>query len=257
MPQAIDPKYVPRTPVQKLGYLVEESGEVLAAAGKALRFGLDSTNVELPQEEQETNRDWLRREIVDLQRAIDYVCGDVVYRAGMDVPGRDRSETERLRVELEVRKESVSNLREALRNMDRLVERIDKAMASPERIEEDTRLVGGFVSTLNLTETAESILERAISVLTERATETERLEKAIERTEAQEQVYQEWLLFEKALPGLFKGWRSWWAVFRNGAVRQMCVDENGALRYAELMYGLDHRCVIAKVEPIEPVKVRF
>lgn len=160
-------------------------------------------------------------------------------------------ELDGLRVELEVRKATLANVREALRNMDRLVERIDEAMASPERIEEDTRLVGGFVSTLNLTETAESILERAISTLRERTAEQ------LERTEAEEQIYQEWLLFEKALPGLFKGWKDWWAVFKDGAVRQMCVDENNALRYAELIYGPDHRCVIAKVEPIEPVKVRF
>jgi hypothetical protein len=55
---------------KKLGYLVEESGEVLAAAGKSIRWGLDSFNPELPEEERESNRDWLLREIQDLKDAI-------------------------------------------------------------------------------------------------------------------------------------------------------------------------------------------
>ena len=63
-------EYKPKTDLQKVAYLVEECGEVLAAAGKTLRWGLDSCNPELPPEERETNRDWLRRELVDLERAI-------------------------------------------------------------------------------------------------------------------------------------------------------------------------------------------
>lgn len=53
-----------------LAHLVEEAGEVMAAAGKSLRFGLDSVNPLLPVEEQETNEEWLRREIGDLKLAI-------------------------------------------------------------------------------------------------------------------------------------------------------------------------------------------
>ena len=53
-----------------LAHLVEECGEVLAAAGKTQRWGLYSTNPELPVAEQETNRDWLCRELDDLQGAI-------------------------------------------------------------------------------------------------------------------------------------------------------------------------------------------
>ena len=52
------------------------------------------------------------------------------------------------------------------------VERLDKAMATPERIKEDTRLVGGFVSTLDLLETAEEIIDRAIKMLRKYRDET-------------------------------------------------------------------------------------
>jgi len=63
-------RYYPKTTEQKLGYLVEECGEVLAAAGKTQRWGFSSVNPELPPEQQETNRDWLLRELQDLKGAI-------------------------------------------------------------------------------------------------------------------------------------------------------------------------------------------
>lgn len=65
-------RYRPKTDVQKLGKLVEECGEVLAAAGKTMRWGLDSTNSELPPEQQETNAAWLARELCDLEEAIGF-----------------------------------------------------------------------------------------------------------------------------------------------------------------------------------------
>jgi NTP pyrophosphatase (non-canonical NTP hydrolase) len=64
------PEYVPRTLVQKLGKLVEECGEVQQAVGKSLRFGLAGVNPELPKEQQETNCDYLLREIEGLEEAI-------------------------------------------------------------------------------------------------------------------------------------------------------------------------------------------
>jgi hypothetical protein len=64
------PQYEPKNIQQALGYLVEEAGEVQAAVGKTIRWGLDSTNPELPEAERETNRDWILRELVDLERAI-------------------------------------------------------------------------------------------------------------------------------------------------------------------------------------------
>lgn len=67
------PGYAPTTDQQKLAYLVEECGEVLAAAGKALRWGLDHANPDLPLAAQEPNRVWLAREVLDLQRALTYV----------------------------------------------------------------------------------------------------------------------------------------------------------------------------------------
>ncbi len=67
------PQYTPVTTDQKLGYLVEECGEVLAAVGKTQRWGLGSVNPELPPEQQETNRDWLLRELGDLERAMTLV----------------------------------------------------------------------------------------------------------------------------------------------------------------------------------------
>jgi uncharacterized protein YuzE len=73
MPSEISKKYTPKTTPEKLGYLVEECGETLAAVGKTLRWGLESYNPELPVAERETNRDWILREIHDLERAITLV----------------------------------------------------------------------------------------------------------------------------------------------------------------------------------------
>lgn len=61
-------KYYPTNIIAKLGYLIEECGEVMAAAGKSVRWGLDGLNPEV--ENGETNREWLLREISDLEQAI-------------------------------------------------------------------------------------------------------------------------------------------------------------------------------------------
>ena len=65
------PQDEPKNMQQVLGYLVEECGEVQAAVGKTIRWGLDSTNPELPESERETNRDWILRELKDLRGAIE------------------------------------------------------------------------------------------------------------------------------------------------------------------------------------------
>lgn len=70
MPREMKPQYVPQTFDEALGYLVEECGEVLAAAGKTIRWGPDSYNPEIPEGERESNGDWIARELVDLSRAI-------------------------------------------------------------------------------------------------------------------------------------------------------------------------------------------
>lgn len=56
--------------MQHFGYLTEECGEVLQAAGKTLRWGLESVNPEIPPDERESNEAWLRRELDDLEGAI-------------------------------------------------------------------------------------------------------------------------------------------------------------------------------------------
>ncbi len=55
---------------KQLAHVIEECGEVLAAAGKTQRWGRDSVNPLLPPEQQETNEAWLLRELDDLQEAI-------------------------------------------------------------------------------------------------------------------------------------------------------------------------------------------
>lgn len=71
-------RYRPKTREQRIGWLVEECGEVQAAVGKTLRWGLDGYNPELPPEERETNRDWILRELHDLKRAIAGVEADLL-----------------------------------------------------------------------------------------------------------------------------------------------------------------------------------
>lgn len=64
-------EYEPVTRTQHYGYLIEECGEVLAAAGKTLRWGEYEYNPELPEKKREYNKDWLIRELKDLRGAID------------------------------------------------------------------------------------------------------------------------------------------------------------------------------------------
>jgi NTP pyrophosphatase (non-canonical NTP hydrolase) len=71
-------QYKPKTTNRKLGYLVEECGEVLAAIGKTQRWGLENFNPELPVEQRETNRDWILRELIDLLYAINMLREDLI-----------------------------------------------------------------------------------------------------------------------------------------------------------------------------------
>lgn len=93
------PQYQPKTLAQALGCLVEEAGEVLAAVGKTQRWGMESRNPEAPVkcaaclmicdrpdmlgthvgegiethvfvDARETNREWILRELYDLEHAI-------------------------------------------------------------------------------------------------------------------------------------------------------------------------------------------
>lgn len=69
----IRPEYEPSTLEAAVAYLVEECGEVLAAAGKSLRWGFASTNPELPLSQRESNINWLLRELADVETAINRV----------------------------------------------------------------------------------------------------------------------------------------------------------------------------------------
>lgn len=60
-----------------LSHTIEEAGEFLAAAGKTQRWGLHSYNPELPEDLQETNREWLIREIHDLQLQLSRLAGEL------------------------------------------------------------------------------------------------------------------------------------------------------------------------------------
>jgi NTP pyrophosphatase (non-canonical NTP hydrolase) len=62
--------YMPKTIEQKLGYVAEECGEVLAAVGKTIRWGVDSVDPTVPEAMQETNGDWILRELNDLKMAM-------------------------------------------------------------------------------------------------------------------------------------------------------------------------------------------
>jgi NTP pyrophosphatase (non-canonical NTP hydrolase) len=66
----VKPQYEPGTLEQRLGYLVEECGEVLHAVGKTQRWGLESYNPDMPLGQRESNGDWILRELRDLEAAI-------------------------------------------------------------------------------------------------------------------------------------------------------------------------------------------
>ena len=67
--------------------------------------------------------------------------------------------------ELQRQKEFNRQMKEGWIRRDIVIGKLDEAMASPEQIAEDTRLVGGFVSSLDLNETDEQIINRAIALI--------------------------------------------------------------------------------------------
>jgi len=64
---------------KKLSHVIEECGEVLAAAGKTQRWGLYSVNPLVAPEQREYNINWLKREIQDLEDAITRLKEDSEY----------------------------------------------------------------------------------------------------------------------------------------------------------------------------------
>jgi len=65
----MDRRYKPNTMESKIGWLVEECGELQAALGKTIRHGLGSYNPE-PGASGERNAEWILREMKDVERAI-------------------------------------------------------------------------------------------------------------------------------------------------------------------------------------------
>lgn len=65
--QVSDPRFADKG--SALGRFIEECGEALAAAGKTVRFGWECFNP-LPGASRESNEEWLRREMADLELAI-------------------------------------------------------------------------------------------------------------------------------------------------------------------------------------------
>ena len=73
----MDFQFLPEDFDGKLSHLIEECGEVIAAIGKIQRFGIDNANPKLPTDQQETNREQLRRELKDLKHAISRVIPEL------------------------------------------------------------------------------------------------------------------------------------------------------------------------------------
>ena len=73
-----DARFLPQDSTGRLFKLIEEMGEVQAALGKAGRHGMESVNRFLPIDQQETNAEWILRELDDLEAAIAAAKPDVV-----------------------------------------------------------------------------------------------------------------------------------------------------------------------------------
>mgnify|MGYP003395014108 CR=1 FL=1 len=66
-----DRRFLQRGFVKQLSHLIEECGELIAAAGKTQRWGRDAYNPLLPADKRETNQAWLVREMADVRLALD------------------------------------------------------------------------------------------------------------------------------------------------------------------------------------------
>lgn len=52
---------------------IKKPGEVQAALGKSVKWGMKSYNPELPEDQREYNFQWILKELKDLKRAIRFV----------------------------------------------------------------------------------------------------------------------------------------------------------------------------------------
>ena len=83
-----------------------------------------------------------------------------------------------IRYEIASLKKKIGTLKKALSDHDELFMKLDEAMASPEQIAEDTKLVGGFVSSLYMFETEEQIVNRAITHIQRHRKQMETIDEA-------------------------------------------------------------------------------
>lgn len=67
-----------------LSHLIEEFGEVLAAAGKTQRWGVWSVNPLLPESDRETNLAWLKREMADARQVMDRLDAAIEAEFGVE-----------------------------------------------------------------------------------------------------------------------------------------------------------------------------
>ncbi|MEY9575783.1 hypothetical protein ABIE88_003359 [Bradyrhizobium diazoefficiens] len=81
----MNPRYLPTTREGKIDRLVEESGEVLLAIGKAARFGLESTH----PDGGPNNAARLLSELADLRHAISEVENEITDAAKVRRTGQD------------------------------------------------------------------------------------------------------------------------------------------------------------------------
>jgi len=72
-------QYKGKNAIQALAHLLEEMAEASQAGLKTIRFGPDSTNPELPEEEREANIDWFLREMDDVIHAYNHFITFLVF----------------------------------------------------------------------------------------------------------------------------------------------------------------------------------
>lgn len=70
--------------VEEAGELMEALSRMVTALGKTGRWGWDSVNPELPKEQQETNEEWVQREMTDVISAIENLNSELIRRARLD-----------------------------------------------------------------------------------------------------------------------------------------------------------------------------
>jgi hypothetical protein len=72
-----DPKYMRKGLTFAHHKCVEELGELLAALGKTGRWGWMSYNPELPEDQRELNIQWVMREMLDVNDAINNLLSEL------------------------------------------------------------------------------------------------------------------------------------------------------------------------------------